>query len=153
MKNMVLLILVSILMACSSKPKDMYSDLYLRSEFTWWEAKSEYKFKPIADTTNKIVTTKIEADGNPYHIKVADKQWSKNKNCGYKKIEDRKVVLGKWLELDCTYDFEKLNSTPIQKPLELKPKETGYYTFILKMSTTGPSHIQINKVESFDNLN
>mgnify|MGYP000221074572 CR=1 FL=1 len=36
----------------------------------------------------------------------------------------------------------------IQKPLELKPKETGYYTFILKMSTTGPSHIQINKVES-----
>lgn len=147
MKIILLLIIVTVLAACSSTPKDMYSDLYLRSEFTWWEAKPEFMFKTIEESTGKIVTTKIEADGNPYHIKVADMQWSKYKNCGYKNSEDRIVVLDKWIELDCTYDFEALNSTPIQKPLKLKPSQTGIYTFILKMTTTGPSHIKINKVE------
>jgi hypothetical protein len=146
MKILSMLVLVILLTSCKSMyQQDKYSDLYLRSEFTWWEAKPEFKFVAIKDSTNKVVRTKIEADGSAYHIKVADKIWSKYKNCGYKNNADRIIKLDKWLELECTYDFDKLNTTPIQKPFQIKPTKDAFYTFTLKMTTTGPSHIKISK--------
>ena len=146
MKVLLFVILTLVITACSSTSKDKYSDLYLRSEFTWWEAKPEFRFETIKDSTDKSVTTKIVADGSAYHIKVADSQWSKDKNCGYKNSKDRAITLNKWIELECTYDFEKLNSTPIQQPLQLNPKNTGVYTFTLKMSINGPSHIKVERI-------
>lgn len=148
MKIIISMVFIIMLTSCSSTPKDNYSDLYLRSEFTWWETRPAFKFKTIKDSIDKSVTTKIEADGNAYHIKIADSQWSQDKNCGYKNKEDRVVVLNKWIELECSYDFEKLNSTPIQKPLELKPIETSFYTFTLKMTVNGPSHIKVNRISA-----
>lgn len=148
MKVLFLIAVTLVLTSCSSTSKDKYSDLYLRSEFTWWEAKPEFKFKTIKDSTDKSVMAKIEADGSAYHIKVADNQWSQDKNCGYKHSKDRVIALDKWIELECSYDFEKLNSTPIQKPLELKPIETSFYTFTLKMTVNGPSHIKVNRISA-----
>jgi hypothetical protein len=146
MKLLVFIVMILVLSGCSSTPKDKYSDLYLRSEFTWWEAKPEFKFKTIKDSIDKSVTAKIEADGNSYHIKVADNQWSQDKNCGYKNPEDRVIELNKWIELECSYDFDKLSSTPIQKPLEIKPSKTSFYTFTLKMTVNGPSHIKVERL-------
>jgi hypothetical protein len=151
MKILVVLASVILLSSCKSIfQQDNASDMYLRSEFTWWEAKPEFKFSPIKDSTNKIIKTKIQADGNAYHIKIADKTWSKYRNCGYKNNADRIIKLDKWLELECTYDFEKLNTTPIQKPFSLKPNKTQVYTFTLKM-TEGkvqiPTHVMVSKVD------
>lgn len=134
-----------LLLGCQSSPKDMYADMYLRSEFTWWEARPEFKFKTIQESTNKQVTAKIEADGNPYHLKIADRAWSQNKNCGYNNVKDKVVTLDSWIELSCTYNFEKLNATPIQKPFEFKPTVSGTYKFSLKMTLQGPSHLMISK--------
>lgn len=145
MKLAYLVLTVLVVTGCSTTPKDNYENLYLRSEFTWWEAKPEFKFNRIEDSTDKQITAKIEADGNPYHIKVADDAWSKDKNCGYKYKKDREMVLNKWLELECNYDFNKLNTTPIQKPFELKPVSTGEYKFKLRMTTKGPSHIKVTR--------
>lgn len=130
--------------------QDNSSDMYLRSEFTWWEAKPEFKFSRVKNSTNKAIKAKIQADGSAYHIKIADKTWSKYRNCGYKNNVDRIIKLDKWLELECTYDFEKLNTTPIQKPFSLKPKKTGFYTFTLKMNQGKvqiPTHVMVNKVD------
>lgn len=150
MKVIIGLLIFFLLTACASKPSDNYSDLYLRSEFTYWEAQKRFKFSssnPDAILANKVLIADVVADGNPYHLKVADKLWSKDKNCGFKLNGSSKLILNQWLELECHYDYNLLKTTPVVNPIKFEPRVSGKYKFELKMSTNGPVALRVNQIK------
>lgn len=147
-KNITFGFFVAMILAACSSTNNGDPNLYLRSEFTYWEAKEEYQFKQ-ASSRNKdvesyfVVESEIVADGNPYHLKIADKSWSKNNNCGYRSVESKDVILGEWIELQCDYDFEKEYMTPIQRPLDFLPKDTGKYRFTLRINQDAKRYLRV----------
>lgn len=145
-KALKLLPLISSIMllgaGCTVKQNFIEDDWYLRSEFTFWEAKDNYKFR----LTNKdhdsypniktyVLVTEILADGNPYHIKIADKEWSYDKNCGYESPTQTSLGLDTWLALNCSYDFKNDYITPIKTPIKFKPLKTAKYQFLFEINT------------------
>lgn len=151
MKVLFMLIASLITTACSIMPKkDKPTDLYLRADFTYWEAKPEFKFKRNKDTGIQFLTADIKYDGNPYLLLVADKNWSENNNCGYKTGFTTELKPIEWTPLSCSYDYVKQSITPIQKPFKFDPKTSGRFLFELKsdVNTNVISHIRVSQIRA-----
>ncbi len=154
MRLFIIFTTVFLLVACTipSMPRaenKKESPLFLKGEFTYWQALPEFAFKTNEEKGIKFLITDIKYDGNPYQIVIADRAWSADKNCGYTKPKLRTVVLNNWLELDCDYDNENDAVTPIQKPLEFDLKYSGRYLFELKLNEQGnPTHLRVSSLKS-----
>lgn len=144
-KLIIVLICVSTLGACASSgtsslfekpPLKDYSNMYLRGNFSWFEANENFKLVAISNEEYAVVTELI-ADGQPYDFKVADAQWSMTLNCG-NSFKSYPVKLDKSYELVCASD--SLN-------LQFTPSETGRYQFILDVSDNDRPSLRIEKVE------
>lgn len=151
MKFLSILVISLFLLACAQpkiiKEKDL--GLYLRADFTYWEAKSDFRFKLNAEKGVQFLTPYIKYDGQPYQIVVADRAWSANKNCGFKNRTERALKYNEWVALDCNYDADKNSVTPIQKPFEFLPKGSGKYLFELKLGDAKqPTHIRVSAIKS-----
>jgi hypothetical protein len=139
------LLMITILSACASKPKDERTGLYLRSEFTWWEAQRAYEFKIKPDGQSYLIAT-IVPDGNKYHLKIADKAWSADLNCGPTDVRDTELKLDEWLPLNCQYDAQKNKITPLNNAFTFKPKVAGEFKFSLKFANKKPIKLLVSKV-------
>ncbi len=145
-------LLLSLLISGCAQPKfkkEADVDLYLRADFTYWEANPAYKFKASQQAGISFAMADIIYDGNPYKFVIADKAWSENKNCGYLDSSNRQIIYNQWVELDCSYNADKNAVTPIQRPFELLPQGSGKYLFELKSNEQGaPTHLRVSAVKS-----
>jgi len=143
------ILLVLLISACASKKeKEMeIEDFYLRSQFTYWEAQEAFKFKYNEEKNILFLIAKIQADGNPYHLVVADKSWSQDSNCGYRDNKNKTLGFNNWLLLDCVYDQEKHATTPIQRPIEFLPRESGRYLFEVTLLNGKPDQLRVSKMK------
>lgn len=151
MRHLAVFFISLILVACAQpkKAEIPVSELYLRADFTYWEARPAYKFKLNKERGVKFLTSFIKYDGQPYQIVIADRAWSADKNCGFAKRSDRELRYNEWIPLECNYDIEKNSVTPIQKPFKFLPKGSGKYLFELQLNGIGqPTHIRINGIKS-----
>lgn len=151
MKLLFALLTAFILLACAQPKVKKAGDttLYLRADFTYWEANPAFAFATSEQAEIQFLTADIVYDGNPYRLVVADKAWSANKNCGYANSANRVLSYGQWFELGCYYNAEKNSITPIQKPLEFTPLGSGKYLFELKLDAQGaPTHIRVSAIKS-----
>lgn len=152
MNKAIFILAVSFILAACMRPnlistKD--SGIYLRADFTYWEARPEFKFKLNKEKAISYLKSDIKYDGQPYQFVVADRAWSSNKNCGYANKANRVLKYNTWLKLDCSYDADKNSVTPIQKPFEFLPKGSGSYLFELKLTETQiPTHIRVSAIKS-----
>jgi hypothetical protein len=129
------------LSACSSMPTEVFSGassqqlvdplrLYLRGEFSWWDAVEEYRLKQVSDKSVYSVNVNLLADGQPYKFKFADEHWSEYANCGISE-ENNIVQLGSVYRLDC-------NTLSSKSAFVFKPEKNGTYTFSLSLSEGYP---------------
>ena len=152
--SILVLTAVLALVGCASKNKTFeIDDYFLRSQFTYWEAQERYKFKYNKDQNILFLKTKIQADGNPYHLVVADRAWSASNNCGYRNPEDKALKFNTWLLLECNYDYERNSATPIQTPIEFTPKLTGEYLFEVTLLNGKPDQLRVNKIKTASKTN
>lgn len=156
MRYLFVLLMSLTLVACAqpkiSKPQE--PDLYLRGDFTYWEARPAFKFKMNEERGVKFLTSFIKYDGQPYKFLIADRAWSADKNCGFAKRSDRELRYNEWIELQCVYDKEKDSITPIQKPFKFLPRGNGKYLFELKLNDSGqPTHLRVNGIKSKSVIN
>ena len=94
---------------------------YLRSEFTWWEANAQHRFESTSGG-HELVTT-ITSDGQPYHLKVADRMWSNGKNCGLNDSANTELRLNKWLQLNCGSSDNNVQSLmPLKGAITFRPE-------------------------------
>lgn len=141
--------IVSALVGCASRTdKVEIDDFYLRSQFTYWEAQDRYKFKHNQEQNILFLKTKIQADGNPYHLIVADKGWTATNNCGFRNPNDKTLKFNTWLLLECDYDHEKNATTPIQTPIEFTPLVTGEFLFEVSLLNGKPDQLRVNRIKS-----
>lgn len=151
MRHLLVFITSFFLFACA-QPKvtqAQASGMYLRADFTYWEARTDYKFKLNVERGVEFLTPFIKYDGQPYQFVVADRGWSADKNCGFQNKSDRALKYNQWVALDCNYDAEKNSVTPIQKPFEFLPKGSGKYLFELKLNDANqPTHIRVSAMKS-----
>jgi hypothetical protein len=128
------------MLGCQLTPKAPETDWYLRSEFTWWEARKEFILRPIKDTGRLMLTTRLQPDGSPYHLKIADRLWSMGKNCGAKP-DTGKAVLGQPVELEC--DIVTNEILPLQGAIEFLPTLSGTYQFEVLLAEDKPHRLII----------
>lgn len=147
MKLLITFIIAFTLLGCASSENDSYGSLYLRSEFTYWQATDLYKFKQNEEKNALYLRALIKADGNPYHFKIADKKWSQDRNCGYSSITNKKVKLNQWVELECNYNYSKESTMPITRALEFDPIVSGEFVFELAINKDGrASKIRVSRI-------
>ncbi len=117
MKKSLVLAASLCLTACiSTEPEapvgQVTSDLYLRGDFSLWDAQKEYQLKPVQ---LDVFRTKVQlAQGATYEFKVADSQWSEGLNCGYKNESEKRIELGKAVPADCNTVYNYFSFTPFE---------------------------------------
>lgn len=145
------LLTVTLLTACSTKPvtpeQEYFADLYLRSEFTWWQALEENKLIVNEQSAHLELTFKVIVDGNPYHLKIADKNWSQNKNCGFISNQQKHITLGQWMPINCNFNGDI--SEPLLGAFVLKPQVSGEYKIQLSLQQNGKGAIRVLSPNSF----
>ncbi|NVK23788.1 MAG: hypothetical protein HWE10_02565 [Gammaproteobacteria bacterium] len=148
-----LLFNVLVLSACVSKIEKLEMDeYYLRSQFTFWEAQDAFKFRYNEEQDILYLKAKVQADGNPYHLIVADRAWTASNNCGYRNPKDKVLHFNQWLLLECNYDHELNATTPIQTPIEFEPKTTGEFLFEVSLLNGKPDQLRVSKVKKASNI-
>ena len=150
MKKIIITMLIVMLSACASTSKTSSDKaLYLRADFTYWEAREEFKFKLNEESQIKYLTTNIKYDGNPYSFLIADKGWSENSNCGFTQTKFQRIKQAVWIPLNCSYDKEKNIATPILKPFKFNPKRNGKFQFEIKLDGQGkPAYLRVSEIKS-----
>ena len=150
MRNFILIAIALTLSACAStSKKDSDKTLYLRADFTYWEAREEFKFKLNEESQIKYLTANIKYDGNPYSLLIADKGWGENSNCGFTEVKYQKIKQAVWIPLNCNYDKEKNQATPILKPFKFNPKRNGKFQFEIKLDEQRtPTHLRVSEIKS-----
>ena len=142
-------LLIVLLAACANKKDKEFEmeEYYLRSQFTYWEAQDAFKFKYNEKQNLLFLVANIQADGNPYHLVVADKNWSESNNCGHRSAANKKLMFNQWLLLDCNYDRELNATTPIQKPIEFMPTYSGKYLFEISLLNGKPDQLRVSQMK------
>ncbi len=140
-----LLVLPILLAGCMTTPKEQATGMYLRSEFTWWEARPNFEFIKL-ENGRVMMDANIVPDGKPYHLKIADKSWSADKNCGPGKHTNITVELGVWLDLNCHYDAKNDQVTPLKGAFIFKPPQPANYQFEIKQTNGLPSQLKVTLV-------
>ncbi|MBD1581878.1 hypothetical protein [Pseudoalteromonas sp. S16_S37] len=124
MKKLTLAVLALLLSACSSQislsnstsgptiSETLERTMYLRGDFTLWDAEPHYILKPQGAGIY-TVKAKFMTPGKVYEFKIADEQWSKGYNCGYK--VQGVLKLGQPQLADCNTIYNYFSFVPSKK--------------------------------------
>ncbi len=145
MKRIITLAVVTLLTACSSQlsfpvksPERAISKaLYLRGEFSLWDAQPEYLFKQETEGgfVSKIYFAKA---GVAYEFKIADEEWSPGYNCGYlDQGKGGKLLLGQSMAADCESIYNYFSFTPANK---------GWYQVRINFPVFGEPEVRIDRM-------
>ena len=144
MKYIYLFVLIILLTACTSKVKHteqiqiekvntLSKTLYLRGDFTLWDAEPHYQLK-----TNSAgiysVKAKFMTPGKVYEFKIADKAWSDGYNCGYKENGTLTLDVPEIADCKTVYNY-----------FSFKPKEKGWYVITFDNSESNMPKVTISK--------
>ncbi|BBN80022.1 hypothetical protein PA25_00070 [Pseudoalteromonas sp. A25] len=146
MKKLTLVVLSLLLAACSSQinsPDSHVSSqsvvdvfdrtMYLRGDFTLWDAEPHYILKPRTAGVYSV-KAKFMSPGKVYEFKIADEQWSKGYNCGYKVQGNLK--LGQPQLADCNTIYNYFSFVPNKK---------GWYIITFDYSDSQSPTVTVNK--------
>ena len=86
--------------------------LYLRGDFTLWDAEPQYR---LIQTQPGVSAAKANfpIPGKVYEFKIADNKWSEGYNCGYK--SEGQLTLGVPLNADCNTVYNYFSFKPSRK--------------------------------------
>ena len=145
MKVIIALLILTTLASCSSRSGiETDTDWYLRSEFTWWEAKPEYKLRHVAEGQYMQTDFSVAPDGTVFHLKVADSQWQRDKNCGMVNPSNDEIRLDVWYPLTCDYDKDDL--TPLYNAYHFYPPQKGRYQMQVKFAKGRPVSMLVTAI-------
>jgi hypothetical protein len=133
-----------VLTACTSKvkrseqiqtdnPKALTTSLYLRGDFTLWDAEPHYKLK-MKSAGIYTVKAKFMTPGKVYEFKIADKAWSEGYNCGYKDHGTLSLNIAEEADCKTVYNY-----------FSFKPKEKGWYVITFDNSKSQTPKVMISK--------
>ena len=111
--------------------------LYLRGDFTLWEAQKEYL---LQQQTNNVFTTKVKfgSIGKAYEFKIADTNWSQGYNCGYKSEDlDKFLEVGIPVQANCDSVYNYFTFTPY---------EAGWYEVSINFRNKNIPLVTINQI-------
>ncbi|MBQ4812637.1 hypothetical protein J8M20_14860 [Pseudoalteromonas luteoviolacea] len=86
--------------------------MYLRGDFSLWDAESIYQLQPQGDGRYHV-RARFMNPGKVYEFKIADEKWSEGYNCGYR--FQGKLKLGQPLPVDCNTVYNYLSFAPDKK--------------------------------------
>lgn len=127
MKRILTLAVVSLLTACSSQmqmpdmsdvlpSQQLDKTMYLRGDFTLWDAEPQYQFEQVAPAIYQA-NVKFSTPGKVYEFKIADADFSEGYNCGYSEQDPagQSLVLGQPVTADCNTIYNYFSFTPAIK--------------------------------------
>lgn len=127
MKRILTLAVVSLLTACSSQmqmpdmsdvlpSQQLDKTMYLRGDFTLWDAEPQYQFEQVAPAIYQA-NVKFSTPGKVYEFKIADADFSEGYNCGYSELDPagQSLILGQPVSADCNTIYNYFSFTPAIK--------------------------------------
>ncbi|WP_018691199.1 hypothetical protein [Algicola sagamiensis] len=94
--------------------------VYLRTDLDLWQVAESARLQEVE---HRIYRANLSLKSQQQlSFRFADKDWSKGINCGYKTKKDRKVMVGKTVEANCSALFENFIFTA---------EAEGSYSFFL----------------------
>ncbi|MDA8622176.1 hypothetical protein N9L48_05965 [Psychrosphaera sp.] len=141
-KTLTLMTLLLLNSGCASHKNKEATGFFLRSEFSWWEAKRVYEFKATSENRAEILV-ELQNDGNPYHLKVADKAWSSGKNCGVYNGKSNSIKLDEAIQLSCPILNKEDMLMPLAGAIKFTPPLNTKYKFIIYMQDNKPVSLSI----------
>ncbi|MBU2883293.1 hypothetical protein KO525_14585 [Psychrosphaera sp. B3R10] len=139
----ILLLSSSMLISCTSKPKLTATNWYLKSEFTWWEARPEYMLHLNEEAGVLEVQFTLRPDGQAYHLKLADKSWSVGKNCGSPQNNTSAIEIDTWYPVYCDPQSDPI--TPLNGSYRFHPKDNAVYKLKVRFYKGLPSEMLVSK--------
>lgn len=133
------LLTAMLLAACSVNPRvapvPENEELYLRGVFSWWEADEQFRMR---QSQPGVYLTEVEliADGQPYDFRVADRAWSKGRNCGYAHKKDESIRLGIAVQANCHGENNNFKFTP---------KRTAVYQFTVTFNQANEVWLKVEE--------
>lgn len=123
-KRILTLALVSFLTACSTQitlddvlpQQKLDRTVYLRGDFTLWDAEPQYQFTQVARSLYQA-EVKFSTPGKVYEFKIADADFSEGYNCGYSDTQPagQKLTLGQPAVADCNTIYNYFSYSPAIK--------------------------------------
>ncbi len=124
MKQILILALAGLLTACTSQisindvlpQQELDKTIYLRGDFTLWDAEPQYQFAPVGPALYQA-QVKFSSPGKVYEFKIADADFSEGYNCGYSDAQPagQSLTLGQPAIADCNTIYNYFSYTPAIK--------------------------------------
>ncbi|TMO05014.1 hypothetical protein [Pseudoalteromonas sp. S558] len=124
MKRILTLAIAGLLTACTSQisindvlpQQELDRTIYLRGDFTLWDAEPQYKFAPVGPALYQA-QVKFSTPGKVYEFKIADADFSEGYNCGYSDSQPagQSLTLGQPAIADCNTIYNYFSFTPAIK--------------------------------------
>ena len=124
MKRILTLAIAGLLTACTSQisindvlpQQELDKTIYLRGDFTLWDAEPQYQFAPVGPALYQA-QVKFSTPGKVYEFKIADADFSEGYNCGYSDAqpEGQSLTLGQPAIADCNTIYNYFSFTPAIK--------------------------------------
>ncbi|MDN3384922.1 hypothetical protein QL995_20035 [Pseudoalteromonas sp. APC 3358] len=124
MKRILTLAIAGLLTACTSQisindvlpQQELDRTIYLRGDFTLWDAEPQYQFAPVGPALYQA-EVKFSTPGKVYEFKIADVDFSEGYNCGYSDVQPagQSLTLGQPAIADCNTIYNYFSFTPAIK--------------------------------------
>ncbi len=124
MKRILTLAIAGLLTACTSQisindvlpQQELDRTIYLRGDFTLWDAEPQYQFAPVGPALYQA-EVKFSTPGKVYEFKIADVDFSEGYNCGYSDAQPagQSLTLGQPVIADCNTIYNYFSFTPAIK--------------------------------------
>lgn len=124
MKRILTLAIAGLLTACTSQisindvlpQQELDRTIYLRGDFTLWDAEPQYQFAPVGPALYQA-QVKFSTPGKVYEFKIADADFSEGYNCGYSDAQPagQSLTLGQPAIADCNTIYNYFSFTPAIK--------------------------------------
>ncbi|GAA61691.1 hypothetical protein P20652_3580 [Pseudoalteromonas sp. BSi20652] len=124
MKRILTLAIAGLLTACTSQisindvlpQQELDRTIYLRGDFTLWDAEPQYQFAPVGPSLYQA-QVKFSTPGKVYEFKIADADFSEGYNCGYSDAQPagQSLTLGQPAIADCNTIYNYFSFTPAIK--------------------------------------
>ncbi|KAA1164586.1 hypothetical protein EU508_01700 [Pseudoalteromonas fuliginea] len=124
MKRILTLAIAGLLTACTSQisindvlpQQELDRTIYLRGDFTLWDAEPQYQFAPVGPALYQA-EVKFSTPGKVYEFKIADVDFSEGYNCGYSDAQPagQSLTLGQPAPADCNTIYNYFSYTPAIK--------------------------------------
>ncbi|WP_024607970.1 hypothetical protein [Pseudoalteromonas sp. TAB23] len=123
-KRILTLAIAGLLTACTSQisindvlpQQELDRTIYLRGDFTLWDAEPQYQFAPVGPALYQA-QVKFSTPGKVYEFKIADVDFSEGYNCGYSDAQPagQSLTLGQPAIADCNTIYNYFSFTPAIK--------------------------------------